>query len=338
MSPWLVDYRLRVEEALREFFAEKRERARAIDPALFTLVAELDAFTMRGGKRLRGALFAAGYASASGDVDLTPSVLAGAALELLQTYLLIHDDWMDGDDTRRGGPSAHASLRAHFADVHVADSVAILAGDLASSYAWELLRRAPFANFDVAARAFAELHEDVIFGQHLDVVGSENVALVGQLKTGSYTVRGPLRLGAILGGATEEQLAAVDAFSAPLGLAFQLRDDLLGTFGNAEKTGKSADRDLRSGKRTALVAEAFATTTEAERAPLTAVLGREDATPQAIDDARVFLERSGVRSRVEARLERELAAALHVLGAAPFSVVGKERLEELARLLTRRET
>jgi geranylgeranyl diphosphate synthase type I len=170
--------------------------------------------------------------------------MAGASLELLQTYLLIHDDWMDEADTRRGAPSAHVVLAETFGSQHKGSSAAILAGDQACALAQEVLLDLPLpAECIVAAvRELARIQQDVIAGQLLDVYGELDdpraVEQMHDLKTGSYTVRGPLELGALLAGASAADHVALARFARPVGIAFQLRDDLLGTFADPAVTGK----------------------------------------------------------------------------------------------------
>src|SRR5262249_23537715 len=157
-----------------------------------------------------------------------------AALEILHAYLLVHDDWMDQDEVRRGGPSVHVMLRRAVSDDRLGDAAAILAGDFGSAMAQRLLLQveAPAAHLAEAAKVFARIQEDVVLGQTLDLLDpSCDVETKHDLKTGSYTVRGPLALGAALAGASDERRAALERFGAPLGVAFQLRDDLLGVFG-----------------------------------------------------------------------------------------------------------
>ena len=267
-------------------------------------------------------------------------VLAGAAIELLQTYLLIHDDWMDGDDVRRGGPSVHAMLRTAYGDVAAGDAAAILAGDYASALAQQALFSMPLPADRVvdAGRAFARVQREVIAGQLLDMGGAPpgGVESMHDLKTGSYTVRGPLAIGAILAGATAEQRASLDRFAAPLGVAFQLRDDLLGTFGDPRATGKPAGNDLRRGKRTALVA---ALADDAEAKPLLKrVLGLADASDADVAALVARMEACGARARVEARLRQLLSAAERELAAAPLGSTGKAWLQGAVKALGERES
>lgn len=326
-----------VDEGLCAYFAAKRREIEAISPRGVLLLDELETLTMRGGKRFRPIVLAAAHFAVREDARVEDAVSAGAAFELLQTYLLVHDDWMDQDLVRRGGPAVHASLRAKVGDAHLGDSLGILAGDLAGTLAWELLLRAPFpaARREEALAAYARLQVEVYLGQHLDCAADPDVSRMQDLKTGSYTVRGPLTLGALLGDASAEQLAALLAWGAPLGEAFQLRDDLLGTFGDAAAVGKPGD-DLRHGKATALIAEARASLSDAARAPIDAVLGRADASEAELEAARRCLIETGVEARVTARLDRLVAQSEAALEAECLSAAGRALLRTLGQKLARR--
>jgi geranylgeranyl diphosphate synthase type I len=341
-SDWMVDVKARVDARLGAFFEHKRRAAAAVSAESVELVDAIAGLTMRGGKRLRpAAVFAAFSAIVPDDAadDVGPTLDVGASLELLQTYLLVHDDWMDGDDERRGGPAVHAEFRRLYGDAHLGAAVAVLAGDLASAWSWELLCAAPWPpdRLPEGLAAFRVMQEEVVLGQHLDLLRRGDVSLVQHLKTGSYTVRGPLTLGALLANGGLREISSLIRFGQPLGVAFQLRDDLLGTFGDPHTTGKPAGNDLRTGKRTALVAAAEAMLSEAERAPLRAVLGRTDASDAEIAAATHCLTASGVRAHVEAKVAVHAAEAEEALEAGGFGPRGKARLRELMDLLLRRE-
>jgi geranylgeranyl diphosphate synthase type I len=338
----VADVRSAVEARLVRILDAAVDSARPSGRDAVAPIEALRDLALRGGKRFRPVLIAAAH-EACGGIDSASNdavLLAGAAVELLQTYLLIHDDWMDGDDVRRGGPSVHAMLRASYADVAQGDAAAILAGDYASALAQEALLAMPLAPELVveAGRAFARIQRDVIRGQLLDMRGAppEGVESMHDLKTGSYTVRGPLALGAILAGASADQRASLECFAAPLGIAFQLRDDLLGTFGDPRATGKPAGNDLRRGKRTALVA-ALAGDAEGEGL-LRRVFGVADAADADVAAVVAHLESSGARSRVEGRLRELLDRAGRELAAAPLSPRGKRWLQGAVSALGERDT
>jgi geranylgeranyl diphosphate synthase type I len=336
---WVEGVVARVDARLEAFFASSRERARQTSPEALELVDAVADLTMRGGKRLRPAALYAGFRAARADGDPGRTLDVSAALELLQTYFLIQDDWMDGDEQRRGGPSVHVALGRKRRDPHLGASLAMLAADLASGFAWELASGAAFpaGRREEALAAFGRMHFEVVCGQQLDLLGHDDVALVHQLKTGSYTVRGPLCLGALLADASAEQLTALERFGAPLGLAFQLRDDWLGAFGQRDTLGKPVGNDLRAGKHTALVAEARTLMSAADVGQLDAVFGNAHASDEAVARATAVLRSSGASERIEAQLSTLLADARSALRGAPLSAEGGAMLSELADKVVRRK-
>lgn len=335
---WPQGFVAGVEARLQAFFAAERARAEAVSPEASALISALAELTLRGGKRLRAVALYAGYCAVHDDWEPAPVLDAAAALELLQSYFLIQDDWMDGDEERRGGPAVHAALGRAHGDVQLGASLAILTSDLGSGAAWELLARAPFppSRLREALLAFGQMHFEVVAGQQLDLLAHPNVDLVHQLKTGSYTVRGPLKLGGLLADASAEQLAALDRFGAPLGVAFQLRDDLLGTFGDHAAVGKPIGNDLRAGKRTALIAEARSSLSAEQARTLDRVLGDARATDAEIAEATDVLIASGARERLEARMDGLLKQADAALGGAPLTPNGTGVLRTLAQSLVQR--
>jgi geranylgeranyl diphosphate synthase, type I len=339
IEPFLADVKERVDGHLVRYFAQKRARAEALSQPSVELVDALEDFTMRGGKRTRPAVLVAGHAAVNEHTDVGALLDACAGLELLQSYLLVHDDWMDQDDERRGGTTLHKLFGERRKDVHLGASLAILAGDLGNGFAIELVSRTPMAEAHRtrALEVFWEMQQDVVWGQALDLIAYDDVALIQRLKTGSYSVKGPLLLGAVIGGATEDQEDALAQWADPVGQAFQVRDDVLGVFGAPEKTGKPAGNDLRAGKRTALIEEATARLSAGELAPIHAVLGRADASAADVKRAMDVLESSGIRKVVEERIERLCKEAEEALRSAPLTASGRERLDQLARKFAYRE-
>ena len=336
---WSTFVRERVDARLVAFFETKREQTRRLSPRGVEMVDATAALTLRGGKRLRPLVLAAAYSAVNPEGNLEDTIAAGASLELLQSYLLIHDDWMDRDDERRGGPAVHTTFREPGRDVHIADCLGVLTGDLAGTYAWELMAQAPFPKWrrDEGLEAFSTLQIEVYLGQHLDVLADSDVARMHHLKTGSYTVRGPAALGAILADANPDQVLALTGWADPLGEAFQLRDDLLGTFASAA-TGKPGD-DLRHGKRTGLILEAEQRLRDdaAGRARLAAVFGNSSATDAQVADAMELLTACGARAALEERCAELRDVALEVLDHGALAPAGCERLRALALRLTDRD-
>ena len=346
-ASWLDAVRRAVDERLTRFFDEERSAVGTLAPDAAIVLAGLESLTLRGGKRLRPAMLVAAQRAIDPRAALSGVLSACASLEVLQSYLLIHDDWMDGDDERRGGPAVHVLVRRELGSrgegvvgAHLADSLAVLAGDLGCAYANRLFLESALGSRRAgeAMETFLRVQRDVVLGQTLDLLGSTDVSRMHDLKTGSYTVEGPLLLGAILADASAAQIEALRRIARPLGEAFQVRDDLLGSFGDPKKTGKPVGNDLRVGKHNAIVRECEASVPAADRAPLTKILGRADATDADVRAAIAMLETAGVRARVEAKLASLVEAAKAPLTAAPFSPEGSRAIGELADLFGARES
>jgi geranylgeranyl diphosphate synthase, type I len=327
-----------VDARLERVLDERRKAARAFGPELGSMIDALSDLCRRGGKRLRPALLVAGCRAVSPRYDAELALSAGVALELVQAYFLIHDDWMDGDRMRRGGPSVHALLEARFSDPHRAESSAILAGDYAAALGLEILSRSalPKAAASAIISTFARLQLDAVVGQHLDLFGeASDPEAIYALKTGSYTVRGPLELGAQLAGAKPETLKALSRFARPAGIAFQLRDDLLGAFGDPALTGKPLGNDLRAGKRTPLLLSALSLSKPRERAAIERVLGNSRVRELDLRRALSVIEASGARDRIEQRIRELAEEARRALGKG-LSADGVELLTGAVAILTER--
>lgn len=323
MEPWFQSEVDAVERQLRDFFQRKR-KAEVVEPSLFDAIESL---TMRGGKRLRPLLVSATLEALTSideprHVTSTARASLGCALELLQSYLLIHDDWMDQDLERRGGPSTLAHFRALSIEP-LAASQTILAGDLASAWAWEALLAAELEPTTLQAvyRCFVRIQHDVVIGQYLDVSESENILQVYELKTGSYTTWGPIQLACAAAGAPPAIRFQLESFARPLGLAFQLRDELIDATVPQSETGKPQGSDLRSAKRTRIyqLARKRLGTTFTERA-------QDPATPiRSIVDE---LHQAGIPEAVEAELAEYYRQALEALTSIPADTSLLRRLAQ----------
>lgn len=333
--------RARVDADAPAAFERARRRALSLGPEVAESVAAVQALTARGGKRVRPSLVALGAWAASGEIDVDALAPAFVAYELFQSYLLVHDDWIDGDAVRRGGPSVPAALADAYGNAELGAHTGVLAGDLACALSFEELARCPLPPERVLAalRLMTRVHGDVVLGQLADVLGPTMrlppaVERVHGLKTGSYTVEGPLVLGATLGGACDALVDGLRALAGPLGLAFQLRDDLLGTFGDERLTGKPTFGDVRGGKRTALVAEVEGDP-EAMRLFRAA---RGDAPADAVFAFVERLETSGARARVDETLRARLGEARSALGRLDVSDAVRRVLADAIEALGVRRT
>jgi geranylgeranyl diphosphate synthase type I len=334
---FLAEVRARTEVRLRSVFADAQEAIARSAPAALPMLTSAQDLTLRGGKRLRPALLHAAARCAGAPEEATTLALEtlGAALELFQTYLLIHDDWMDGDALRRGAPSVHAALTDTWKDPHVGACTAILAGNLLSGVVHDLVATVelPRERHRAVLRAFATLERDVIVGQCLDVVHHPDVERIHDLKTGSYTVLGPIALGLAAVGVDARLGPCLARFAQPLGLAFQLRDDLLGAFGSEAETGKPVGGDFREGKQTWLTRHALQKLPQEDRQRLQAALGSPEADTDAVRD---LLLRAGARDAAEARIALLERQCLDALTDPALHPEGALLLAGLARKITER--
>ncbi|MDQ1438314.1 MAG: geranylgeranyl diphosphate synthase, type [Acidimicrobiaceae bacterium] len=330
----------RVQQRIDEVLVAELGRWRTVDPDLAAPLDALRRLVLAGGKRLRPAFCHWAFVGAGGDPDAARVVDAGAALELLHTFALIHDDIMDGSITRRGLDATHVL----FQDLHAAgqwhgearrfgEGVGILVGDLAFVYADLFLRDAPGDALDV----FTELRLEVNIGQYLDLLGTvrrdasvDAARRICIYKSGRYTTERPLHLGAALAGRLNELQDPLTAFGAPLGEAFQLRDDLLGVFGDTAVTGKPVGEDLREGKPTALYALAAAEADGAAAELLARRFGSPDLAEDEITQLQEVLVATGAKDKVEARIGELLDQSLLALARTPITDEARTELEALA--------
>lgn len=322
----------RIEARLKLRLAAELRRMRRLGPEAFEACHAFTETCLRGGKRLRAALvFAGGHAFGTA---LDPRLLldVAAAVEVLHMYLLVHDDWMDGDLVRRAGPSVHARLRQSFG-TGIGDSAAILAGDWGAAVAQSWMAQAPIApaRLTRVLTQFAAMQDAAIGGQLRDVLASdERIELTYQLKTASYTVQGPLALGALVSGAGARQLGWIAKFAAPAGIAFQLRDDLMSLFGTPRQTGKPFGSDLRAGKRTAVVLHALAAASGSDAKNIKRAFGNGRATVSELRAAVRSIEKLGSHSFVEQRIAGLVAQACRQLQRPGIPEAARELLTSAA--------
>jgi geranylgeranyl diphosphate synthase, type I len=345
--PSLLTVAERVEHRLDDLLRAEVTRWSALAGDLTEPLGSLRQLVMAGGKRLRPAFCFWGFVGAGGVPDDPAVIDAGAALEMLQAFALVHDDVMDGSATRRGSRTAHLD----FADRHQAASwrgedrrfgegVAILIGDLAHVYADLLLRSAPPA----ALAVWDELRIELNVGQYLDVLGTargdtdaEGARRIARYKSGKYTIERPLHIGAALAGRLADLQDPLSAYGDPLGEAFQLRDDLLGALGDPGLTGKPVGDDLREGKPTPLLAHATAAATRTQAQVLERV-GAADLSDDEVHAIVDVLGATGAVDAVEATIDRLTAAAIAAIEVADVIPEAREALVDLARFVAWRRS
>ncbi len=345
-------YLPRVERALGASY----DRLRGETPTAVRPYVRLNReFSLRGGKRFRALLVLAGYHLASGRRP-DPAVPAAAALEHFQSWMLVHDDIIDHAELRRGGPTVHrevAVLHARERGIGASEEygvgVGITLGDLEEPFTLDALLavRVPERRRLAALAEVVRMTRLTAYGQLLDLrngalpparVTERDVLEVHRLKSAVYTVVAPLRIGAVLAGASSRGLADLEAVATDLGIAFQLRDDVLGAGFDAAQIGKSAN-DLVEGKRTLLVVRAWTHGSAVERAAVERVLGRAAATDAEVERAREALRSSGALAYSERTIAKLTSRALGRLDRSrQIPARGKPLLREVADRLTRRSS
>ncbi len=320
-----------------------------ISPELAPVTEAVRAFVLDGGKRLRPAFGWWGWRGAGGEPDgrrADTVVRAVAALELVHACALVHDDVMDASATRRGAPSVHERFDALHRELGYVGSAsgfgrsaAILIGDLLLVWADRLFTGCglPATELARARLPYDGMRTEVMAGQFLDVLAQasrevdiERALRVARYKSATYTVQRPLHVGARLAGAPADLVACYTAYGIPVGEAFQLRDDLLGVFGDPGVTGKPAGDDLREGKRTVLVALTRRNGSAAGRHELDRLLGDPELGLDGVDALRQIIEGSGARAEVEQMITVRLQAGLAVLAAGPVDPAATDVLAALA--------
>ena len=337
----------------RELAASYGRAKRGVPREIGTYLEVNREFTLRGGKRFRAILVLAGYYLATGR-NPRPALAAAAAMEHFQSWMLIHDDIIDHAEERRGGPSVHRELaeahrreRLEGSSEEYGVGVGITLGDLEEPFTVEaiLATRAPPAARLAALAEYSRMTRLTAFGQLLDirsgaldpgVVREEDVLAVHRYKSAVYTVVSPLKIGALLGGSAPARLRDLETFGTNIGIAFQLRDDVLGAGFDAEESGKSAN-DLVEGKRTLLVVKAWQLGTEADRARLARVLGNAQAIPEDVERARNVIRDTGSLDYSERRIDELSRIALRCVDRSrSIPARGKPLLREVAERLVRR--
>jgi geranylgeranyl diphosphate synthase, type I len=356
-APSAVELTKAVTEQLRAYLAERRSECAYMGTDYGELTAALEEFVLRGGKRLRPAFAYWGWRAVAenpNDSDEEHALRLFSALELLHACALVHDDVIDASATRRGLPTVHRLFsekhRSH--DWHgnpdqFGISAAILLGDLALVWADDIVATVdlPIDAHHRVHRIWGAIRTEVLGGQYLDIVaeasGAESVAsamTVNVYKTASYTITRPLQLGAAAAADRPDVQAAFHELGTNLGVAFQLRDDVLGVFGDPAVTGKPSGDDLRSGKRTVLLAEAVELAEKHDPAgaeKLRMSIGTELSDAQ-VKDLCLVIESVGALAAVEDRIDALTRRALAILNAATIDTQAKIGLSELARLAANR--
>jgi geranylgeranyl diphosphate synthase, type I len=342
LPPACAELAGRVDGELGRFLTAQREAMARRDPEVEPLFGELERVIASGGKRLRPVFCLLGHLAAGATIEDRP-VRAAAALELLHTFAIVHDDVMDRSPSRRGSAASWVHLaEEHRRAGYVGDpaayglAAAVLVGDMALVLADRALLEAGFPEDRLlpAFRRYDRMRVDVVAGQFLDVLAAhrgsadeDEARRIAVLKSGGYTVEAPLQIGAILGGGSDGLLGVLSSYGVALGEAFQVRDDVLGAFGDPAVTGKDRDSDLLEGKRTVLLARAMAAASGQDRRFLASRVGRPDLTPEELPRARSLLESTGALDATLGLIEELVGRSKEALGSGTLP-------DEAASLLT----
>jgi len=353
----LVSVREQVQAALATYLSQARSHLTTIGSQLTPVCDGLEEFILDGGKRFRPLFAYAGHKAAGKDVGAA-EIKAFASLEFLQACALIHDDLMDASDTRRGKPAMHRRFENLHQEQALAGlseqfgaAAAILLGDLALVQSDHMLHTSGISSDQLldALAVHDEMRIELMAGQYLDVreagETSHNVERslrIARFKSGKYSIERPLHLGATIAlrdpAIRNPLMWRLSEYGLPLGEAFQLRDDLLGIFGDPAVTGKPAGDDLREGKRTVLMAMAMDRTTDAGRKELSTHLGNPDLSLDVIEKLREIINESGAVDSVEGLIEKLTFDALTASQSPEIAQNSQELLAALAASATARKS
>ena len=348
----LQEIRDAVEIELANFLTKQARFLEAISSELTPVSQALSSFLLDSGKRLRPLFAYSGFVSTG--ADITPAqIKAIASLELLQACALIHDDLMDGSDTRRGKPSIHR----HFESMHVQEELegfapayglaaAVLLGDLALVWSSQMLNQSGISTraFTSALPIHDEMRVELMAGQFLDIFEQtqkttdlDRSIKVARYKSGKYTIERPLLIGAVLSERqSPELLKVLSGYGLPLGEAFQYRDDLLGVFGDSRVTGKPAGDDLREGKRTVLIALTDLASTDAMRDESRKYFGSPNLDADGIEILQEIIISTGAKEKLESMIEQLTDEALCSAESEHIDEKAHPLLLELAKIATKR--
>ena len=345
----IATFRSQIDEEITSFLDDAGSYIDSIGPELLPVSSAMQSFLIDGGKRFRPLLGAIGSMAVTGLEPDRATIKAVASLEFLHACALIHDDVMDGSDTRRGNPSIHRRFEAMHREAHLSgdsakygEATAILLGDLALIWADLVLHRSGVDSDRLLSvlPIYDELRVELMAGQYLDVheqslatVDADRSLKVAKYKSGKYSIERPLHFGARLSHGSDEALVALSRYGIPIGEAFQLRDDILGVFGDPEQTGKPAGDDLREGKRTVLIALAVKGSHDSE---IFSALGDPHLDPTRIERIREAIISSGALTRVEEMISDRAEQAEEALSSNAIAEEAKPLLRTMAQMALHR--
>ena len=347
-------YRAKVEKEIKIFFKKKVQESKRVDKDLGILTEELSRFVLRGGKRIRALLFILSFKSFNKKLS-RDAYKFGAALEIAHGAALIHDDFIDQDDLRRGKPTIHRYFTKAFRKKlpavkaeRMGDNLAILGGDMIAAFATELALAAKFpASAKIRALEYFFWRSfDMGLGEMLDIhfSGRDNISKnrimdINYLKTTTYTTEGPLVIGGILAGVPARKMSDLKKFGRLLGESFQIKDDLLGIFGDKKKLGKPLGSDLREGKMNYVVKQTLLNVAPDEKKKImTFFRGKKKGKTINMKDFRSIIESSGSLKDTNDYINKRIFAAKKVLAASDLNEASKKSFNQIADYIVNRKS
>jgi geranylgeranyl diphosphate synthase type I len=332
----------KINEELLGFLDAKVKEAKSISSSSYNTAQVLRDYTIRGGKRIRACMAVFAFLCFK-DFD-EEIIKAAISMELVQSYLLIHDDIMDEDELRRGGKTVHKIYEEMEKDRHFGESMAILTGDLANAFITETIMR---TDFDATAKlkVIGKIQEMLIqecYGQVEDMImekhkgSSDAILKMYSLKTVPYTADAPLYIGAVLGNADRDAFKILEEWGSRIGLAFQIKDDIIGVFGKKEETGKPNDSDIKKGKNTFLIYKAREMCSPEDRKFIEKCIGNENATAEEIENVRKIIRNCNALEFCEDYCSSLVTEANLLLKKGNFRQEGIECLNEMASFIINR--
>lgn len=341
-----------VDAHLESFFLQKMREISALSSGASQLVEQIRDLTLRGGDRIRPFLFLLSY-QAFGGKEMQSIIPFAAGLEMFQSFALIHDDIMDRSTLRRGGPSVHEFFHHKFGDFHTGESVGLLAGDLVLTWSNSLL----FRKYNLSQKqeelvktGIVLMEEEVVWGQladislaasdlanHATLSDNELLQLLYEYKTARYSVEKPLWFGGVFASAPIDVLKVLSHFGLLTGQAFQLRDDVLGVFGDQNQTGKSSSSDLTEEKFTLLIKKTLERLERKDSSYFISIFQKKQKSDNDIVSLRTFIQNSGALNVVEHKAEAFIDEAIQLLSLLPISDASKEKMVSFARFCIERE-
>ena len=342
-------YKEKIELRLKTFLDEKISEAEKISYSSREIMQYIIEFNLRGGKRIRSVLIIMAYKSLGGKNENAIIDIAASA-ELMQSFLLIHDDIIDDDDLRRGGPTMHRIYAEKYKGCDnpkkFGENMAIIAGDLLASLGNEIISKSAFDEEKKLKllQKFNKIIKLTGYGEIIDIlsglktnVTEQDISKMHKLKTAVYTIEGPLHMGAIAAGASDDQLKILSEYAIPLGMAFQLKDDILGLFGSEEKLGKPADSDIKEGKKTLLILKVLENANKEQKELIGNALGNKDITKTELTKVREIIKETGSLSYSENLAEKLVKKAKNAIKTSDFETHGKDFFLEIADYVIKRD-